>query len=74
MEKTSVEPQCVCCVYYVSLYKYKSKYTRKINNNNSVENNLLSESNTSNLECNFFYSKYLIFYQICPIRNISCFN
>jgi hypothetical protein len=53
--------RCVYCVFLACLYKRKSKYNRK-DNNLSIENNLYSQWNTSNIECNFFRKlfKFLI--------------
>jgi hypothetical protein len=67
-----VNLRCVYCVFLACLYKRKSKYTRK-NNNFSVENNLYSQWNTSNLEC-IFLENHLIFDQIWMIGNISFFR
>ena len=57
-----------CC-----LFKPKSKYKTE-NIKDSLENNLYSQSETSNLECIFFPKTTFILDQKCLIGNVRCFR
>jgi len=60
-------------VYVSVVYVNKNlNIQEKIKKKHSVENNLYSRSETSNLECNVFSKTIFILEQFCLLDNVCC--